>query len=186
MTEIKILHETFTSQLPELEVMARAWFRGLRREAQDEAIQNTTALAWKYWLRLAEQGRDNEPGLLRNVWWFAIKQTRVGRTITRGDGQRGRGKQDVYDRPHGVTVEHDTLNFLIGQTTAIPDAVVFRLDIPAFLATLTERQRTMALDLGSGMTTNEVARKHGVTQGAVSQSRNRFKKLLDQFYADAA
>src|SRR4051794_1341007 len=118
--------EMFTRHLPELEVMARAWFRGIGPEARDEAIQNTTCLAWQYWLRLAEQGRDDEPGLLRNVWWFAIKQTRVGRTIARGDGMRGRGKQDAFDRVHGRTIEHIDFNVFVGDTTPIPDAVAFR------------------------------------------------------------
>src|SRR4051794_25805337 len=105
MTTIENLHKSFVSELPELEVMGRAWFRGLNPEAREEAVQNTTCLAWRYWLRLAEQGRDHELGLLRNVWWFCLKQTRMGRTITRGDGKRGRGRQDVYDRSHGNDIE---------------------------------------------------------------------------------
>lgn len=44
----------------------------------------------------------------------------------------------------------------------------------------------MAADLASGMTTIEVARKNGVTPGAVSQFRTRFKSLFDKFHAEAA
>src|SRR5690348_5734542 len=127
MMTIETLHESFTRMLPELEVMALAHFKGLGPEARDEAVQNTTALAWKYWLRLAEKGRADVPGLLRNVWWYAIKQTRVGRSITRGDGQRGRGRQDAYDRPHGTIVEHIDFNLFVGNKTPVPDQVAFRL-----------------------------------------------------------
>jgi len=179
------LHDSFVRQLPELEVMGLAYFRDYGPEARDEAIQNTRCLAWKYWVRLAQKGQATDEGMLRSIWWYAQKQTRVGRTITRGGGERGRGRQDVYDRPRGVAVGSHDLNYYIGQATSIPDAVAFRLDIPAFLATLTERQRAMASDLGGGMTTGEVARKHGVTPGAVSQFRTRFKLLLDRFYDDA-
>jgi hypothetical protein len=186
MTTIEILHETFVRELPELEVMAKAYFRGIGPEARDEAIQNTTCLAWKYWLRLADQGRDGGPGVLRNVWWFALKQTRVGRMITRGDGKRGRGRQDAFDRPHGTSVEHIDFNFFIGDMTPVPDQVAFRIDFTDFLDTLNERQRAMAVDLASGMGTGEVAKRRGVTPGAVSQFRTRFKMLLERFYADAA
>jgi hypothetical protein len=185
MTTINTLHEKFVRELPELEVMGRAWFRGLGAEARDEAIQNTTALAWRYWLRLGENDRADEPGLLRSVWWYALKQTRVGRTITRGEGKRGKGRHDVYDRTHGTTVEHLDFNMFVGDSTPIPDQVAFRLDFPAFLNTLNDRQRAMAMDLASGMTTTEVARKNGVTPAAVSQFRNRFRMLLERFH-DAA
>src|SRR3954454_12749502 len=106
MTTIETHRETFTRMLPELDVMALARFRYLGPEARDEAVQNTRALAWKYWLRLAEKGRAGDEGLLRSVWWYCLRQTRVGRTITRGDGKRGKGRHDVYDRMHGTTVEH--------------------------------------------------------------------------------
>lgn len=185
MMTIEMLRELFTNELPELEILGRAWFRGIGFEAQDEAIQNTTALAWKYWLRLGERGRAEEPDMLRKVWWFALKQTRVGRTITGGDGQRGKGRQDVYDRRDGVTVEHIDFNLFVGDRTPILDQVAFRLDLPAFMATLNERQRAMAADLASGMSTSEAARKHGVTPGAVSQFRTRFKMLLEKFHEAA-
>jgi predicted transcriptional regulator len=43
----------------------------------------------------------------------------------------------------------------------------------------------MAMDLSSGMTTAEVAKKHGVSAPAVSQFRTRFKVLLERFYEAA-
>ena len=72
-----------------LETLARVRFRDLDPEARAEAVQNTAALAWKYWLGVAARGRDGEPGMLRNIWWFACKQTRAGRTIARDLGRAG-------------------------------------------------------------------------------------------------
>jgi DNA-directed RNA polymerase specialized sigma24 family protein len=181
MMTIEVLHETFTRHLPELEAMALVHLRGNGPEARQEAIQNTTCLAWKYWLRLAETGRPPDESLLRSVWWYAIKQTRSRREITRGNGKRGKGRQDVYDRT-GTAVEHIDFNSHVGRMASVADQVAFRLDLPAFLATLNDRQRAMAADLATGMTTGEVARLHGVTSGAVSQFRTRFKLLMERFH----
>jgi hypothetical protein len=183
MTTNDSQREIFTRLLPELDRMALAHFRGLDPEAKEEAVQNTRALAWKYWLRLIQQGRAEGEGLLRNVWWYCVKQTRVGRTITRGDGHRGKGRQDVYDQPDAVVLDRLDMNFYISDTNPIPDIVAFRMDLPRFLGTLTGRQREMAMDLASGERTAEVARKYGVTPGAVSQFRTRFKTLLERFQA---
>ena len=79
MTTSESLHETFVRQLPDLEVAALGRFRSLDPEARQEAVQNTTALAWKYWLRLVERGGAVDDGLLKSVWWYAMKQTAVGR-----------------------------------------------------------------------------------------------------------
>lgn len=184
MTTIENLHETFVRQLPDLEVDALGRFRHLDPEARQEAVQNTTALAWKYWLRLVERGGAVDDGLLKSVWWYAMKQTADGRTITRGDGRRGEGRQDAYDRP-SAPVQHLDFNFYIGDTTTVPDAAAFRIDFPAFLGTLNERQRAMAMDLASGMTTAEVAKRYGVSAPAVSQFRTRFKALLERFFEAA-
>ena len=75
------------------------------------------------------------------------------------------------------------LDGLVGKKTSVLDQMVFRLDVPAFLATLTPRQRLLALDLAGSMTTSEAAEKHGVTPGAISQFRSRFKKWYDEFFA---
>lgn len=64
--------------------------------------------------------------------------------------------------------------------------VIFRLDIRGFLLTLTPRQQMLAYDLTSGERTKDVAQKHGVTPGAISQFRTRFKKLYDEFFAEHA
>ena len=71
----------------------------------------------------------------------------------------------------------------IGRNTPIPDQVSFRLDIPAFFNTLNSRQRAIAADLATGMATMDAAQKYGVTAGAISQFRKRFKQLFDAFFA---
>ena len=60
------------------------------------------------------------------------------------------------------------------------------LDTPAFLNSLSERDRGIANDLAAGMGTTEVARKWGVTPGAISQFRTRFRKWWTEFHGEAA
>jgi hypothetical protein len=186
MHTIETLRESFIRQLPELEAFALGYFRHCRERDVDEALQGTRALAWKYWRQLAERGRTDDESLLRSVWYFCMRQQRAGRTITGGNGQRGRGRADVFDKRLVAVTDSVDLQFLVSARTPVPDQVAYRLDVPCFLATLTERQQGIALDLAMGMGTGEVAQKWGVSAGAISQFRTRFKLLFEQFYNDAA
>jgi hypothetical protein len=113
-----------------------------------------------------------------------MMQTSMRRTVSRGHGMHRRRRRDVYDRPSSP-VQHLDFNDFVGDSTPIPDQVAFRLDLPQFFETLSERQRAMAQDLATGVTTAEAARKHGVSAPAVSQFRSRFKVLLERFYEAA-
>jgi hypothetical protein len=75
------------------------------------------------------------------------------------------------------------LNSFIGASASIPEAVAFRLDVPAFLGTLTPKDREIALTLAVHGTT-ETARRIGVSPGAISQFRTRFRKKYDEFHAE--
>lgn len=172
--------DTFTDMLPDLTRMSKSAFRHLHPEARDEAVQNALALTWKAVKALAEQDRADEPGIVKSCLWFAVRQTKTGRRAQGGttcrdafDGRRtGRAKFEGVD-PNGF----------LALSTPVPDQVSFLVDVPALLATLTERQRRMATDLMGGMTTSEVADQHGVTPGAVSQFRTRFRTKYVEFMA---
>jgi len=174
--------ETFASLVPELTRMADAAFRNLGREAREEAVQNTLALAWKSYHALIEQGRADQPGIIKSVLWFSIKQTRTGRTMP-GTGDTKPKDCFTHARRGHVTFVDVALDSFVADTTAIPDAVSFRIDVPAFLATLTDRQQRMAQDLMAGGSTSAVAQKFGVTAAAVSQFRTRFKDRFENFMA---
>jgi hypothetical protein len=178
MTMFDTLKNSFTRQLPEMTWLAKAAFRFLNPEAREEAAQNALALTWQGYRRLIEQGRAEEPGLLRSVLWFSIRRTRDGRMI------QGRVKsRDLLEqrRTGQLSFEVVDLNGFVGERTPIPDHVSFRLDTPRFLATLPERQQRLAEDLSLGMTTKVAAEKYGVTPGAVSHFRVRFKELFQKF-----
>ena len=108
-------------------------------------------------------------------------------TLGAGAEFRAGGKsKDPFDyrRTGKVKFEEYDLNNFIGRNTPVADQAAFRIDVPAFLSTLTDRQRRMALDLAFGMRTSEAAEKYNLSPGRISQSRREFKRLFDGFFAE--
>jgi hypothetical protein len=165
-----------------MQTTARAAFQNLDADKKEEAVANTIALAYKAWHRLNERGRAEEPGLLRAIIWYSIRQTKAARRV---DSAR-KPKDPLVLRIYGkVAFESaDVIDGLVGKETPIPDAVSFRMDVPALLATLSKRNRQMAMDLAEGRSTTEVAEKYGVSAGRVSQFRREFKALFDKFFEE--
>jgi ATP/maltotriose-dependent transcriptional regulator MalT len=172
----------FTARLSELKRAAESAFRNLPPDRREEAVQNVLALAWKQYRALVLKGRDDAAEMLGPITFFAIRQTKCGRMI-QGCEKAG----DTYEKKRRgkVVAEDIDVHDLMGRSTPVLEAVSFRIDIPKFFDTLSERQRHMARLLASGFSTSEVAELTGVTAGAVSQFRQRFKALYDEFFAAA-
>jgi hypothetical protein len=181
MISVATLQDTFVNRLPWMRSTVRAAFQKLDSEKREEVVSNTIALAWKAWARLNERGRASEPGLLKAVIWYSIRQTKAGRRIDSARKPRDPLSLRIYGK---ATFEPGCLKDFVGKETPVPEQVIFRVDIPAFLESLNPRQRQMALDLAAGMTTSATAKKHGVSAGRVSQFRREFKALFDRYFAD--
>ena len=181
MYDLNDLRDSFTQSLPDLRQLARSRFFGLDPEARQEAVTNALALTWMFIHRLFLKGRAEEPGILNSCLWYAIKHTKEGRTP-----QGCPMAKDAFQKRRlgKVRFEEFDLNNFVGRSTPVFEHAAFRVDVPAFLDTLNDRQRKMAIDLAWGMTTKAAAKKYGVTPGAVSQFRARFKKLFDEFFAE--
>jgi DNA-directed RNA polymerase specialized sigma24 family protein len=172
----------FTVRLPELQRITKSAFRHLDGDRQEEAVQNTIALAWKQYRALVIKGRTDAEQMLTSILYYSIQQTKCGRTI-----QSCPVSSDTLEkrRRGETTVEDIDVHDLMGRTTPVLEAVSFRVDVPRFFDTLTDRQRETARLLASGFTTSEVAESMDVTPGAVSQFRTRFKMLYEDFFAVA-
>lgn len=178
---VSALHQDlFSAELPALEKLARSHFRHLPPDAQAEAVQNAISLAWKQYRSLILQGRDDQPGILKSVIWYAIRQTKCGRSPQGCPKKKGINE---HRRRGVVRFEEFEASDFVGRCTSIIDQVSFRIDVPRFFDTLNARQREMAFDLATGMTTSEVAEKYGVTAGAISEFRSRFKELFEEFFS---
>jgi hypothetical protein len=64
---------------------------------------------------------------------------------------------------------------------SVPDQVAAKLDVGAWFATLTKRMKEIAKDLAHGFSTSEVAEKHGVTPGRISQLRRTLEESWAAF-----
>ena len=180
MTTLNDLHDYFLQNLPDMQQLAHSHFRHLDPDKRQEAIQNTLGLAWKFLYVLFQQGRLHHPKAWNGVLWYAIQQTKCGR---KPQGKaRARDAFECHQRGR-VKFELVDLHDLIGRKTPVIDQVIFRMDVPRFFSTLTPRQQMLAYDLASGERTKDVAQKHGVTPGAISQFRRRFKTLYEEFFA---
>ena len=62
---------------------------------------------------------------------------------------------------------------------SVADQVAAKMDVGAWFGTLTKRMKEIAKDLAFGCSTSEVAEKHGVTAGRISQLR----RVLEESWA---
>lgn len=180
MVSVATLQDSFVSYLPVMRRYARMSFRHLGQDLCDEAISNTVALAWKHWCRLNERDRAGEPGILKAIAWYSIRQSKAGRRIDSAGKPRDPLALRVYGK---ANFEPWNLEDYVGKETPVPEQVSFRMDVPAFLSTLPKRNRNLALDLSTGMSTTEAAKKYGVTPGRISQFRREFKTMFDRHFA---
>ena len=184
MTTTTDASTAFEDRLPEIDRLVASHFKHLDPDAREEAIQNSTVLAFRYWTRLVEKGKTGEDCFMAAIWW-AISHTKLGRQ----GGGRAKSKakcvMDYARRRKGDVAIHGglDLNLFVGRQSSVPDIVQFRIDTAAFLETLNERDREIARDLAAGMGTGEVAKERGVTPAAISQARTRLRKKYDAFHA---
>ena len=68
----------------------------------------------------------------------------------------------------------------------VSDQVAARMDVRAWFATLTKQMKQIAKDLAFGCSTSEVARKHGVSPGRISQLRRTLEASWAEFQSDTA
>ncbi len=189
------LHDRFLARImPAVERHARVYFRGLRcPHRKEEAIAEAVALAWRWCVRLAQRGKD--PSAFPSaIAGFAARAVRSGRRIC---GQE-KAKDVLSPRAqqmHNFTVtklpDYSTLTgnplaeaLMENTETPVPEQVAFRLDFPAWLATLTDRDRRLSTKLALGEKGGQVARAFGLSPGRVSQIRRELHDDWERFTCD--
>ena len=184
----------FVELMPEIEQWLHRAFRHLDAEAAEDAIEEGVVNCLLSYRRLHEQDRANSV-TAENLAFFAAKQVRSGRIA----GGRLNSKEPlaVYaQRRRGIRVEQLNVDDLCERNwidamvqdrrSSVLDQVAARLDVAAWLATLCRRTRQIAADLAKGCTTSEVAKKHGVTAGRVSQLRRELHDAWRVFQGELA
>jgi hypothetical protein len=192
-----LLQQQFLSIVPRIELHARVWSRHLVCPARrEDFVSEAVALAWRSFLRLAEQGRDATE-FVSALATLVVRAVRSGRRLA-GQERARDVMSPAAQRRHGFRVEEllppsaayerfsseplgqrqkDAYEERLRDNTQSPviDQVVFRCDFRDWLLTLSDRNRRVVDDLMAGEGTGDVARKFGLSPGRVSQLRRQFE-----------
>jgi hypothetical protein len=205
-TSLDALQQHFLAILPRIQTHAQIQFRFLKCPGKRaDAIAEVIALAWKWFLRLVEQGKDIDE-FVSVLADFAVRHVRAGRRLC---GQqkskdalspvayrRGirvealpcctrRCRADLYSDPHGQ--DHlDAFEERLRDNTRspVPDQAAFRIDYPAWLLRLGQRQREIAQDLAQDHSTGELAHRHKLSPGRISQMRRELHLDWQRFHGE--
>jgi hypothetical protein len=178
---------SFVFMLPEIEQRLRCAFRHLDSASREESIAEGVVHCLLSFARLHEQGRA-EAASASTLAWYAALAVKRGRPA----GNRMNGKEPLsrYAQVgNGIQVEQrhgNWLDLLVEDKRAsVPDQVATKLDVGAWFATLSRRMKQIARDLAYGFSTSEVAEKHGVTPGRISQLRRSLEASWFAFQQEA-
>ena len=185
----KSQHARFLAMLPQIRRQALTAFRNQRFEVREELIQEVIANSYRAWILLVRRGKESVvyPTPLAQ---YAIRQVRGGRRVG--------GRLNLHDilspqarRHHGITIKRlDRRNpqdgvwgeLLVEDRKAGPaQTAIARLDLAAWLRTLSKRNRQIAKALSLGETTGTVARQFGLSAGRVSQLRECLREHWERF-----
>jgi hypothetical protein len=158
-------------------------------QRKDDAVQEMVALTWRWHLRLAEKGRDATlfPTALATYAARAVKSGRrlcgqeKAKDVLSPLAQQHRGFA-VGKLPDFETLSDNPVAEALHDNTKSPpdEAICFKLDFTAWLASLTERDRSIE-DLMLGERTLDVADKYDVSPGRISQKRREFCQDWQRF-----
>jgi hypothetical protein len=202
------LQAHFLAVLPRIEAHARVRFGFLRCPGRrDDAVAETIAIAWKWFLRLVAQGKevDDFVSVLAD---YAVRHVKCGRRLcgqerardvlsmraqrSKGfsveplNGSTRRSLEEVLGDPHGQDLMDAFEERLKDNTVSpVPVQAAFRIDYPAWLAQLGARNRAIAEDMALDLGTFELAERHKVSPGRVSQLRRELHADYRRFHGEA-
>ncbi len=201
------LHAAFVSILPRIELHAHVYFRGIRcPQRKADAVQETLAISWRWFVRLVERGKDplSFPVVLAS---YAARAVRCGRRLCgqeKGkDAMSGIAQQRhgfvVQALPHSTASTHEErYSHVRGQRqqdameerlrdntqTPVPEQVCFRIDFPAWLTTLTGRERRLVREMANSERTMDLSQRFDLSPARISQLRRELHNDWTRFLGD--
>ena len=168
----------FVTILPEIEQKLRLAFCRLDPEAREDAMGEAVVHSLLAYARLHDQGRA-EVATASSLAWYSSRHVKRGRPA--GGRMNGKDPLSRYGQiSNAIEVERQTSNWIDAMVedkwADVADQVAAKLDVGAWFATLTKRMKEIAKDLAFGCSTSEVAKKHGVTAGRISQLRRTLEE----------
>jgi hypothetical protein len=173
----------FVTMLPEIEQKLRLAFCRLDPEAREDAIEEGVVHSLLAHVRLHEQGRA-EVATPSSLAWYSSRQVKRGRPAA--GRMSGTDPLSRYAQiGNGIQTERQPSSWIDAlvedKRAPVPDLVAAKMDVGAWFATLTKRMKEIAKDLAFGCSTSEVAKKHGVTSGRISQLRRTLEASWFKF-----
>ena len=177
----------FVAMLPEINTWLRLAFRQLGGEAREDAIEEGVVHSLLSYSRLHGKGRA-EKANASSLAWYAVRAVKGGRPAV-GRMNRKEPLSRYAQVGSGIRFEHHDgqwIDKLVADKRApIVDQVAAKMDVSAWFGSLTQRTKQIAKDLALGCSTSEVANKHGVTAGRISQLRRMLEESWDAFQQQA-
>jgi DNA-directed RNA polymerase specialized sigma24 family protein len=195
------IQATFLQHLPRITKHAQYALRHVGcRDAREELIAETLALAWRHFSDLAQRGKRPEE-FVTTLALRCTQAVRAGRRLAGSDRARD-VLSPIAKARHGVTVVRlgDRIpapgedptgpageEVLAGALTIDPKARVaeqatFRIDFPAWREGFSTRDRSVLDALAAGDRPGEVAERFGICPARVSQLREAFRESWCEFH----
>ena len=180
--------ERFLEMIPAIQRYSRSAFRNLRSQVREEAVCAVVADAFFAFRRLVELGQQDR-AYATPLARFAVRRYWAGRCagMTRGRDLTSQKARTT----HGIIIErldkldNQTRNWrqaLVEDRHATPaDIAAARIDLAAWLRSLSQRNRRIAETLALGNTSSETARQFGVSRARVSQLRRELQASWQAF-----
>jgi hypothetical protein len=177
----------FVAMLPKIEQKLRIAFCRLDREAREDAIEEAIVHSLFSYSRLHRQGRA-EVATASSLAWYSSRHVKRGRPA--GGRMNGKDPLSRYAQiSNDIKVERPSSHWIDtlveDRRATVSDQVAAKMDVGAWFATLTKRMKEIAKDLAFGCSTSEVAKKHGLTAGRISQLRRVLEESWAAFQQEA-
>lgn len=202
-------HSTFLALLPRVELHARISFAHVKCPAtRADKVAECVALAWHWYARLNERGKDVNQFVMVFVYLVA-RAVKSGRRVAGMEKARDVMSEQAQRR-HSFTVErlpascsathhelygdpngqgrHDAWEDRLRDNTVTPpdEQAAFRIDFAAWLKSLTPRERRMIRAMALNERTLDLARQFDVSPARISQMRREFHDDWAAFCGDQA
>jgi hypothetical protein len=183
-------NDRFLDMLPRIRNQARLAFRRLRPEHKDELVQEVVVNAYSAFVRLVHRGKA-DVAFATPLANFAIRQVIAGRRVATKPSVRDIMSPQAR-AANGIVVERlDVFDeeqcqwrqALVEDRHAGPaEIAAARIDVAAWLRSLSRRNRRIAKILAMGETTTDVARRFNLSRPRVSQLREELRASWEKFH----
>ena len=185
-------HAKFLAFLPVIVACARKAFSDRDPESREDLVEEVVVNALIAFKRLYDQGKVDlaYPTVLARYGIRQVRDHRKGgcrlniRDVSSEYAQQRKGfkvaRLDRFDKE-----ENGWLEVLVEDRRSGPaEIAASRMDFAAWLLSLSNDRRKIAVALGSGETTGEAAKRLDVTPSRISQVRRELQQSWEDFVGD--